>query len=93
MLVITAFLCKVITFMTLQEHTFNTPAKFHLIAEEATKCGIISKQKMYISYNMKILLLNIDIKSLNLLPEPYYRWFQINFSLIQSSMEYRIQIV
>ena len=62
MLVITAFLCKVITFMTLQEHTFNTPAKFHLMAEEATKCRLISKQKMYISYNMKSLLLNIDIK-------------------------------
>lgn len=57
MLVITAFLCKVITFITLQDHISKTPAKFHLMADEATKCRLISKQKMY----MNICLLNITL--------------------------------
>jgi hypothetical protein len=52
MLVITAFLCKVITF----KPSKITPAIFHLMAEEATKCRLISKQK-----KMNILLLNITL--------------------------------
>merc|ERR1719454_2272049 len=39
-------LCKVITFITLQDHISKTPAKFHLMAEEASKCRHLSKQKL-----------------------------------------------